>query len=112
MGASFVARHRRWAGTLLLLVQLLPVAVVPLLHSGAHFPVEDHVEAPGTHPGSHGSVACHACRALDARYSPAALAGVAAHERVTPEYEGAHAPSPAPARPFYLPSAPRGPPVA
>jgi hypothetical protein len=93
-------------------MQLLTLAVLPLLHVDTPPPMADHVEAPGTHPGGHDGAACHVCRALDARFTPTAAASgparvAAAHESTRWQpVRSAAAPT------LYLPVAPRGPPLA
>jgi hypothetical protein len=92
-------------------MQLLTLAVLPLLHVDTPPPMADHVEAPGTHPGGHDGAACHACRALDTRFAPMAAASDLA--RVTPAQESTRWRSgrAAAAPTLYLPVAPRGPPL-
>jgi hypothetical protein len=111
MGRSSKTRQTGWAGALLLTMQLLTLAVLPLLHVDTPPLMADHVEAPGTHPGGHDGAVCHVCRALDTRFTTTAAAPVAARSatarEVTRWEHGRSAVSAA----LYLPVAPRGPPL-
>jgi hypothetical protein len=92
-------------------MQLLTLAVLPLLHVDTPPPMADHVEAPGTHPGGHDGAVCHVCRALDSRFTPTAAASVAARSATAHEGTRWQSGRSTAAAALYLPVAPRGPPL-